>query len=254
MSFVLPLIGAGKREGGVDLGPIVGGEQLILRADVGIALSGSDVSQWDDQSGGSNHATQGTGADQPLFIASDSAFNNEPVVEFDRVSEHLLADGVSGVQNGNDLAYTVIMVLAAATSAVNGQAFVNWGGSSDTLNYSYIYKAFTNVMGLARADDLGGIFQAGTVDVGSPTPQVLSIINAGTTISSWHDGVLDVNAAAYDRTNAMTIDKFTIGARRQATTFGYVEMRLAELRVYNAVLSDANRISVQNYMLSRYGL
>ena len=38
------------------------------------------VSQWDDKSGNGNHATQGTGSNQPIYIPTDPRMNNLPAI------------------------------------------------------------------------------------------------------------------------------------------------------------------------------
>ncbi len=59
--------------------------RLWLKADTGITMDGgSRISAWADQSGQSNHATQATGALQPLYVADDAALNNHETVEFDQ--------------------------------------------------------------------------------------------------------------------------------------------------------------------------
>jgi len=45
-----------------------------------ITESSGSVSQWDDKSGNSRHATQGTGSNQPLYSASDSKLNGLPTI------------------------------------------------------------------------------------------------------------------------------------------------------------------------------
>jgi hypothetical protein len=59
--------------------------RLWLRADAGTSTTtnGQTVSAWNDQSGNGNNATQGTSANQPLFIASEPLANNRPVLRFD---------------------------------------------------------------------------------------------------------------------------------------------------------------------------
>jgi hypothetical protein len=48
------------------------GVQCWLKADTGVTLNGSNVSQWNDQSGNNNHAVQATAGKQPAYYATDS--------------------------------------------------------------------------------------------------------------------------------------------------------------------------------------
>ncbi|RMG39225.1 MAG: hypothetical protein D6732_04395, partial [Methanobacteriota archaeon] len=54
--------------------------KLWLKADAGVTLSGSNVSDWADQSGNANDATQSNAADQPLFVSS--SMNGQPALQF----------------------------------------------------------------------------------------------------------------------------------------------------------------------------
>lgn len=73
------------------------GIQLWLRADTGVTVVSSHVSEWDDQSGNGdtnrNH-TQATSGNRPGFNASDSNYNNQPTVGPFTGSATLLASGV----------------------------------------------------------------------------------------------------------------------------------------------------------------
>jgi len=53
-----------------------------------ITLNGSDVSQWDDKSGGGNNASQATAAFQPAYVAS--SISGKSALEFDGSDDTLL--------------------------------------------------------------------------------------------------------------------------------------------------------------------
>jgi hypothetical protein len=57
-----------------------GSLQLWLRADVGVTISGGQVTQWRDQSGNGRHASQDTVLRQPLLV--NDALNGLPVLRF----------------------------------------------------------------------------------------------------------------------------------------------------------------------------
>lgn len=67
-----------------------------VRADLGITLNGGDVSAWADQSGtgdANKNATQSTAGLQPLFVASNADFNNQPSVRFTAASGDYMITG-----------------------------------------------------------------------------------------------------------------------------------------------------------------
>lgn len=61
--------------------------QAWYKADAGITLNGSTVSQWADQSGNARHMIQATAANQPTFTAS--AKNGLPALTFDGTNDYL---------------------------------------------------------------------------------------------------------------------------------------------------------------------
>ena len=67
----------------------IAGLQAWFKADAGTSTTtdGVGISQWDDQSGNANHATQATGANQPLYKVG--ILNSLPVVRFDGSNDSL---------------------------------------------------------------------------------------------------------------------------------------------------------------------
>src|ERR1039458_2500119 len=59
------------------------GIEIWLRSDTGLTLSGNLVTQWNDISGNGNNASQGNGANKPIWSSSDTLLDNYPVVKFD---------------------------------------------------------------------------------------------------------------------------------------------------------------------------
>ena len=58
-----------------------------VRADTGLTLAGTTVSQWADLSGNNRHAAQGAAASQPTVVTN--ALNGKPVLRFDGVNDFL---------------------------------------------------------------------------------------------------------------------------------------------------------------------
>ena len=68
-----------------------GGDAYALELDASdassLTLVGSNVSQWDDQSGNARHATQGVAANQPLYVAGTPSF-----VHLDDANDNMAVD------------------------------------------------------------------------------------------------------------------------------------------------------------------
>jgi hypothetical protein len=70
--------------------PVTSGLSVWLRADMGVLTNATGyVTNWQDQAtgDGSQDATQATSANQPLFVTSAAGLNNQPVVRFDGVKD-----------------------------------------------------------------------------------------------------------------------------------------------------------------------
>jgi len=86
---------------------------LDLQADAGLGLADNDpVSLWGDQSGSGNNATQGTGANQPTFKATDGPGGN-PCVLFDGTTDFLVLPDITSQK------YTIFSVLKPADSSLH---------------------------------------------------------------------------------------------------------------------------------------
>ena len=89
---------------------------------------GTGISQWNDKSGNSRHATQSTGASQPSFITN--AINGLSIVRFDGSNDCLTFDG-SFLVNTN---YT-IAVAVARSSTKSSNLFLGGSGASSNGNF-----------------------------------------------------------------------------------------------------------------------
>ncbi len=93
----------------------ISGLQLWLDAadTATITQSGGSVSQWNDKSGNANHATQGTGAYQP--VTNSKTINSRNVIDFDGTDDRLNFN--STWINGSQ--YTVFTVFSASACVGN---------------------------------------------------------------------------------------------------------------------------------------
>lgn len=87
------------------------------KADAGVTLNGSTVSQWNDQSGNGNHLYQSTAANQPTFISDEG--DGLPGIRFDGVNDILGIAGGANINIGNDVTFYIVWKKQPA-------AFVNW--------------------------------------------------------------------------------------------------------------------------------
>ena len=210
--------------------------QLWLRGDLGITLNGADVSAWADQSGQGNHFVQATEADQPVYDATNSAFNDQATLQGDAVSEHLESVGFTIAT-----ALDVFFVADAPPGPVAGIA--RWGASVATPAYPW---------------NDGNVY----IDIGSTVRQTVPA-EADVVVPHY----LEVISTSAEWTARITgVEKFTTGTNTFAWDAGvprlfssaagdtYWAGTIAEVIAYDRKLSAAERAEVEAYIGARYGL
>jgi hypothetical protein len=101
--------------------------EFYNRADLGITLNGSDVSQWDDQSGAGRHWTQGTAARQPVYNATGGP-DGKPCVTGQTAEQHFLL--ISGyTRPAPATTPTVYWIVARQTGDSVANAGIIYGGN-----------------------------------------------------------------------------------------------------------------------------
>lgn len=230
----------------------IAGLRLWLKADAGaytdagvtLATNGQTVQQWNDQSGNGNHATQGTAGSRPTYVTA--IVNSLPVTRFDGFSVDYfdLPNLMSGATAGTAFAALKINLDPPGAEARTGPPLGNWGSNPVANHHPWtdgnIYDEF------------------GSTDrktAGNPTP----------TLSSWHQyGVLSaasnwrcrVNGALLFSTTANVVGWSAspkIGRSISGPSY-YLDGDIAEVIVYGTALSDADRLSVEGYLSSKYAL
>lgn len=209
-----------------------------LRADLGITLNGATVSAWGDQSGtgdANKHATQGTAAEQPTYVASDAGYNGQATLSFDagdwmqtgtwtsalaQPATHFLVgqggsatfreatDGIDGgsrhsismLNTGEPYLYAGAALFSGAASWIATKHIVGGvfaGGSSKI----YVDSATASATGNAGAQSLTGVTIGG--NFGGP---------------SWAGKVAEIIICEGILSNALILQTMTYLAARYAVT------------------------------------
>ncbi len=204
----------------------------------GITLNGSDVSQWDDQSGNGNDAVQATATRQPLFESSNSDFNDKPAVFFDSDTNSMVAPFASGTTQP----FTVFVVWDADSTGVSnsGRVFANFTSTTP----AFLQLQATTVQ--ARA----GASLSYTIGSVPYSPRISSILYNSTDSEILEDGVPQVSgdAGAVDFGTAGMV----IGNSRNFNRGR--DGSIAELLIYDKELSTSEHNEVGNYLATKYGL
>lgn len=235
-----------------------------------ITLNGANVSQWRDKSeSGGPHAAQSIAASQPAY--TQAAISGRPAVEFD-LSEQLTFTSSQAAFNflHNSTGGTVIAAWRPDASS-DPQAFrfflnnsdnssanvgiaINFDDRATGFNRNNVLTANIN-RGVAN-QSAGSIVSANGFLPALNTYSILSVAfdggnaTAANRIQAWANGVKSgaTNTAANAVSTANAQTSLNLGGF--ATSF----YALAELLIYQGVLSDAARQAIERYLAGKYGI
>lgn len=203
--------------------------KIWLRADLGITLNGSTVSQWNDQSGNSNNASQGTAAKQPTYTASDSSYGNQPTLTFASASSQEMAL-VSLQPNQPYTAYAV----CESTSGATNQAVI--GDGNPTTLY-YISGTPLVFAGSNLSSGINTRVKAALCGVFNTTTSAI-YVNSSTAAASG-------NAGSINPSGTLSIGAF-------GTNSDFLNGKIAEIIVYSGAHNSTQVSTVFSYFSARY--
>ena len=243
-----------KVGGGGSFSPAnLSGLSLWLKADAGVTLSGSDVTAWADQSGNNRNATPNDPTNKPIFNASDK--NGKPTISLtsmDDYIERVFTISSNPLGAVGSTAFSVQYVEDVCNYGNdNGPIFGNFGSSGTQTHYPYgqdcsVYDAFATT---SRKEQLT-----------SPTTisGAWSLYSVHSTDAEWKDyvnGQLMHSDPSNTYSNSVGGDDTTlyIGKQTGIGTFS-LKGKVAEVIVYNRVLTTPERQQVEAYLNSKYAI
>ncbi len=221
---------------------------LWLKAEAGVTLNGSGVSQWADQSGQGHNATQPTAAAQPTLVSG--AINGRPAVSFNGSTDMqfpLPVNGLSGMTmflvNANGASFT-----GGAANVYNAPIFwdatANWG----TVYLSPFEDSVKWEFGTGQANNMPSYTRPATIGTAFT---LTDVVKNGTTERLFVRGALVATQTGKLAAVAYTQSTGNLGV-------GYLNThwngKIAEVLVYTVALSDTQRRQVEQYLKSKYGL
>lgn len=216
--------------------PSIPAATLWLKADAITGLNDGDpVTTWEDSSANGYDATQATGANKPTYQTDE--LNGKPVLRFDGTDDWMETAAFSG----GELANTTIFVVAKKTA----------DGSIAQALYDGLISGKRNAQVNIGSHDWT-IQSGGSSITGSDSDASWHVFTAtfqGSGNDSFYvDGRFDVGGD----TGGNALSGLTIGSRHdQALPFGG---DIAEILVYDGVLSTVQQEDVEVYLSLKYGI
>jgi len=219
----------------------LGVEWAEWTADKGVTRVGKITSVADQVSG--RPLTQGTAADQPTY--EPTGWNGKPSILFDG-TDYLISAAIGALLAGSDVAHTVICCFQETAANVNRVMWSGGANASTTPNWLYGYDGgVRTIWRRADAGDNSGWIHGAAHDTAA---HVHIVSFSGTTVSTYIDGEIDINAAACD-TTAVTLQTFSVGTQwSNGLSSAPMTGRMAYLAVIMKALSPAEVEQAMGYI------
>lgn len=231
----------------------IAGLQLWLKSDAGvldatdtpITVDNTQIKTWQDQSGNGLDAVQANGALQPVWRDAANGINGKPAVYF--------AGDIMATANLTAGVYTIFAVHKAT---VNGLIYER-GVSVNTNDGEYLYTTVGYTIAVRRTD--------GTAKI-SAWDHTPNWGVGGNTLTTCHqfDGThaghtLRVNGSTLSLTSKGALDPGTVDATAalyigaRSGTVAPITGFIAEIVYYDSVLSLADVLKVESYLIDKWG-
>ena len=224
-----------------------------LRSDQGLwqdagltpaTADGDVVGRWEDISANADHVNQATASKKPtLQSGAGDLLNGYPVVRTDGIDDWLKGAFTTG--GALTQPYTFFAVASLDASVIDDNVARTITGGDDAFNQAMLMKS------TAPSPDKWSIL-GGLVLVGTAADSDWSLWTAlfnGASSQFWHNGV---GEAGPGNAGSQVPDGLTIGAHQAGGYPWYGD--IAEIIIYDADLSDADKNQVGRYLAHRYGL
>ncbi len=212
--------------------------------------NGAAVATWPDASGNGFDATQITSSKMPKLIAG--AINGRPVVRFNSTNLTYLAFA-RPVKND----FTIVCVfrstqgVGTGTQFYQGAGLVNGEMAGTTTDFGISLNANGKILAGTGQPDVTAVSSNSIYTNGLPHVLVFTRTRSTGELKLFVDGSLQ--GTNIGGTQSLTAPaQLVLGA--QQTLINYLNGDLAEVKIYDAALSDPNRVAEENSLACKYGL
>ncbi len=222
--------------------PVQNALTLHLRADRGVELDGTGrVRAWRDFSPSGHHAGQEQAAQRPLLVNDAGA--SRPTLQFDgnRRSLNLTGQVITSPEA------TIFAVVSDRGLAGHREIFSNWNGAADNSTTS-LFLGLTSESSVRLSDAFA---PAGQIVDGKRAFLLTAAIGNNEAIVSQNGRELARKPGGLGARNVS--GNYALGT--QGNIDGeYWQGDIAEVVVFDRLLSEAERAQVTSYLMARYGL
>ncbi len=244
------------------------GLTLWLKADAGIVHNNNRVSKWADQSGNGNDAIESDTSRQSLLV--NNVLNGKPVLRFDGENDRL------GLTGSKIMTQISLFMVFKNKSGVSGPAnfpgfvLVSGPGGSFTPGEHFIIKmrGFNNsddIINIGIAGDATNLIQATAPNIAKYDEwRNINIISDSTifnTTTRWNGNDASMVTVGNDVLISAKLGDSTgsgggLGSTDNFPNLGTVRAKcdIAELMVYDTILSNTDRLAIENYLNDKYNV
>lgn len=200
---------------------------------------GDPVGLWEDQAASGDDVSQATAASKPTW--KDAILNGLPVLRFDGTDDLLRGAFTTGGATNQPLTILIVAALdAASVDDGNGKVLID---GDDSTNRASHYKS-------VASPDPWTIYHGALIVGGAASSDWLIWTSRmdGANSRVWHNGI----SAIAGNAGAAAPDGLTIGSRQDDVNPW--DGDVAEIILYDADLSDADKNTVGQYLADRFGL
>ncbi len=235
------------------------GLQLWLRADTGLTKNGNNIVQWNDISGNNTNAVQPLSSRQPELV--EHAMNGRSVARFDGVDDLLQTASLDLTATAKA---TVFIVNRADNEAVSVETSrdvnSNNNGFSILENYDYGPVGISAILKGNAAGPFNNFTSSFRSTNTFTIPKICYVAYDKTQSSYLNQIKMRVNGADMTNTNGyggthsdnFGNDSIFIGGR--GTGLYPLHGDIAEVIIYNRLLTTSERTQVENYLNLRYAV